>query len=206
MWTEERDREIKVSRDRVSGEGRVRGFGGPRVLVAAGILTSAFCLLTSAFGRGTWHGIYSDAPIAVHITPSKKVFQVGDSFRLSITATNTSDRELLIKKDWTEQLVFYHLLPSSLAPRPSPPVPSSQVEWPGKVLIATWMDSIDVVRLEPNQSYTVNRYVRTWIPEDVATFQFRIKLGGVNDYGRKFDMWQGIAWSNPTTLTVKPRR
>ena len=96
--------------------------------------------------------------IAVHITPSKKVYQVGDSFRLNITATNTSDRDLLIKKDWKEQLVFYHIHPTT----------GEQIEWPGKVLIATWMDSTDVVRLEPNQSYTVNRYVRTWIPEDVC--------------------------------------
>jgi len=128
------------------------------------------------------------------------VFRVGDTFRLRITATNTSDRDLLIKRDWKEQLVFYHLLsPSPLTPRPSP------VEWPGRALIATWMDSTDVVRLEPNQSYTVSRYVRTWIPEDVSTFQFRLKLVGIKDYGRKFDMWQGIAWSNPITLTVKPK-
>jgi hypothetical protein len=158
-------------------------------------LFSLLALHSSLFAQGVWRGVYDDAPIAVHITPSQKVYQVGDSFRLSITATNTSDRDLLIKRDWTEQLVFYHLHPTT----------GEQIEWPGKVLIATWMDSTDVVRLEPNQSYTVNRYVRTWIPEDVATFQFRLKLVGIKDYGRKFDMWQGIAWSNAATLTVKPR-
>jgi hypothetical protein len=49
------------------------------------------------------------------------------------------------------------------------------------------------------------RAIRVWVPEDVSTFQFRLKLGGVKDYGRKFDMWQGIAWSNAIALTVKPR-
>lgn len=188
MWTEERDR--------VGRETGVQGFRGSRVPARAGILVSGFWILNSAFALASWHGIYDDAPIAVHITASKKVYQVGDSFRLNITATNTSDRDLLIKKDWKEQLVFYHLRPTT----------GEQIEWPGKVLIATWMDSADVVRLKPNQSYTVKRYVRTWIPEDVATFQFRLKLVGIKDYGRKFDTWQGVAWSNPITLTVRPKR
>jgi len=156
-------------------------------------LNAVCCLLYAA--DSAWHGVYHDGPVSVHIASNQKVFQVGDSFRLSITATNTSDRNLLTKRDWEEQLVFYHINPST----------GEQVEWPGKLLIATWMDSTDVVRLEPNQGYTVNRYVRTWIPEDVSTFQFRVKLGGIRDYGRKFDMWQGIAWSNAITLTVKPR-
>ena len=46
---------------------------------------------------------------------------------------------------------------------------------------------------------------RVWIPEDVSTFQFRLKLVGVKDYAYKLDTWQGIAWSNPITLTVKPK-
>ena len=196
MWTEHRERETKGEKDEVSGNGRAWGATGSGVRVLPAILMSAFCILTSAFASGVWHGIYHDGPVAIHITPCKKVFQVGDSFRLSITATNTSDRELFVKRDWTEQLVFYHIQP----------VAGEQIEWPGKLLIATWMDSSDVVRLVPNQSYTVTRYVRTWIPEDVSTFQFRLKLGGIKDYGHKFDMWQGIAWSNPITLTVKPRR
>ena len=183
MWTEQRDREIEGQRDQVVG-------------IRAVVSTLAFLLLTLSFATaGQWRGIYDDAPLAVHISSTRKVYQVGDSSRLSITATNTSDRALLIKKDWKEQLVFYHLHPTT----------GEQVEWPGNVLIATWMDSTDVVRLEPNQNYTVSRYVRTWIPEDVSTFQFRLKLVGIKDYGRKFDMWQGIAWSNPITLTVKPR-
>jgi len=184
---------VKWSSGRVSE--RVRGSRGSRVLVGPAVLAFGFCLLAFDFSLASWHGIYDDAPIAVHITPSKTVYQVGDSFRLSITATNTSDRALLIKKDWKEQLVFYHLHPAT----------GEQIEWPGKMLIATWMDSTDVVRLEPNQSYTVNREVRTWIPEDVSRFQFRLKLVGIKDYGCKFDMWQGIAWSNPITLTVKPK-
>ena len=114
------------------------------------------------------------------------MYSVGDSFRLNITATNTSDRDLLIKKDWSEQLVFYHLLPgssptpsrqSSLAPNPQPLVPFQQVEWPGQVLVATWIDSSDVVLLKPNESYTVRRDVRVWTPDDVATFLFRLFTG-----------------------------
>jgi hypothetical protein len=197
------------------------------VPIRAAILLSLFTLLTSLFATAAqWRGIYDDAPIAVRITPNKKVFHVGDTFRLAISATNTSDRDLLIKRDWKEQLVFYHLLPSSRAPRPARRIPGPrsldsgpqstvpgpesleaplQVEWPGRALIATWIDSTDVVRLRPGESYTVNRDVRVWIPDDVATFQFRLKLVGVKDYGRKFDMWQGIAWSNAITLTVKPK-
>jgi hypothetical protein len=178
-------------------------------------LAFGFCLLAFDFALAGWHGVYDDSPVAVHIVPNKNVYKVGDSFRLKITATNTSDRALLIKKDWKEQLVFYHLpspsplVPargSSLAPNPQPLAPPSQVEWSGQLLIATWMDSSDVVLLKPHQSYTVNRYVRTWIPEDVSTFPFRLKLGGVKDYGHKFDMWRGIAWSNAIKLTVQPKR
>jgi hypothetical protein len=165
------------------------------VRVGSAFLFSLFTLHSSLFALGAWHGVYDDGPVAVHITPNHKTFSVGDTFRLTITATNTSDRDLLIKRDWKEQLVLYHIHPTT----------GEQIEWPGRLLIATWMDSGDVVRLKPNQSYTVNRYIRVWIPEDVSTFQFRLKLGGIKDYGRKFDMWQGIAWSNPITLTVKPK-
>jgi hypothetical protein len=160
------------------------------------LVVSSFVILSaSSAAAAEWHGVYDDAPLSVHITPDKEVYQVGDSFRLSITATNTSDRGLLIKRNWKEQLVFYHIHPTT----------GEQIEWPGKLLIATWMDSSDVVRLEPAQSYTVDRYVRTWIPEDASTFQFRLALGGIKDYAYKFDMWQGIAWSNPITLTVRPK-
>jgi len=163
--------------------------------VLSAILTSVFCILTSASASGVWHGVYHDGPISVHITPNQKSFGVGDTFRLAITATNTSDRDLLMKRDWKEQLVLYHIHPTT----------GEQIEWPGQLLTATWMDSSDVVRLKSNQSYTVNRYIRVWIPEDVSTFQFRLKLGGIKDYGRKFDMWQGIAWSGPITLTIRPK-
>jgi hypothetical protein len=184
---------------------RAQGSGGPRVglnghcrTVRAGsaVLALGFCLLAFDFALAGWHGVYQDGPIAVHIVPNKSVCQVGDTFRLAITAKNTSDRDLLIKRDWKEQLVFYHLHPAT----------GEQIEWPGRVLIATWLDSSDVVRLKPDESYTVKRDVRVWTPDDVATFQFRLKLVGVKDYGRKFDTWQGIAWSNAITLTVEPGR
>jgi len=175
--------------------GRVQGFRGPRVRVRTAILTSAFCILQLALAA-QWRGIYDDAPIAVHITPNKKVYQVGDSFRLTITATNTSDRELLIKQDWQEQLVFYHIHPTT----------GEQIEWPGQLLIATWMDSSDAVRFAPNESYRVKRDVRVWTADDAATFPFRLKLGGIKDLGHKFAMWQGIAWSNAIALTVRPKR
>jgi len=193
MWTKPRDREIKGSREQGGGT-RVRRSRGSVVRVRSSVLAFAFCTLQFALALHQWHGVYDDAPISVHITPDKEVYQVGDSFRLSITATNTSDRDLLIKQDWKEQLVFYHIHPTT----------GEQIEWPGKLLIATWMDSSDVVRLEPNESYTVDRYVRTWILEDASTFQFRLALGGIKDYAYKFDMWQGIAWSNAIELTVKP--
>jgi len=191
MWTEKSAQVLQCTSGRVKE--RVRGFTGSRVRV--GILVSGLCILNSGFSEGLWRGVYDDAPIAVHITPNKKVFHVGDTLRLNITATNTSDRAVLLKRDWKEQLVFYHIHPTT----------GEQVEWPGRVLIATWLDSTDVVRLEPGESYTVKRDIRVWIPEDASTFQFRLKLVGVKDYGRRFDTWQGIAWSNAITLTVKPR-
>jgi len=168
-------------------------------LVVLAALNAVCCVLYAA--DAGWHGIYDDAPIAVHITPNHKTFSVGDTFRLAITATNTSDRDLLIKRDWKEQLVLYHVLLTSTSTLTS----TFPVEWPGRLLTATWVDSSDVVRLKPNQSYTVNRYIRVWIPEDASTFEFRLKLGGVKDYAYEFDMWQGIAWSNAITLTVKPK-
>jgi hypothetical protein len=165
--------------------------------IRTAVLTSALLLLNLSFATaGQWRGVYDDAPISVHITPDKKLYHVGDTFRLSITATNTSDRALLIKKDWKEQLMFYHIHPTT----------GEQVEWPGQLLIATWMDSSDVVRLDPDKSYAVKRDVRVWTTDDVATFPFRLKLGGIKDYGHRFDTWQGFAWSNPITLTVKPKR
>jgi len=159
-------------------------------------LFSFFTLYSSLFALAGWRGIYDDAPIAVRIAPDKKVYHVGDTLGLAITATNTSDRDLLIKRDWKEQLVFYHLHPKT----------GEQIEWPGQVLVATWIDSSDVVLLKPNESYTVRWDVRVWTPDDVATFPFRVKLVGIKDYGREFDTWQGIAWSNAINLTVRPKR
>jgi hypothetical protein len=186
-----------------------RSFFVPRPSSIVFLTLNATCCLLHAAGSA-WHGVYQDGPIAVHITPSRRVYQVGDSFRLQITATNTSDRDVLIKRDWAEQLAFYHLRPRDMTELSDksdrvPKAEDEQVEWPGNVLIATWMDSSDVVRLRPNESYVVNREIRVWTPDDVATFPFRLKLVGIKDYGRKFDMWQGVAWSNPVTLTVKAR-
>ncbi len=172
----------------------VRGFWGSGVLARIGILVSGFWILNSGLSFADWHGVYDDAPISVHIKPSKRLYHVGDTFRLSITATNTSDRDLLIKRDWNEQLVFYHIHPGT----------GEQIEWPGQLLLATWVDSSDVVRLAPNESYTIKRDIRVWTTDDVATFPFRLKLGGIKDYGHKFAMWRGIAWSNAITLTVRP--
>jgi hypothetical protein len=180
----------------VAGHRWVQGFWGSGVRVGPAVLAFGLCLLAFDFAVAGWRGVYHDGPVSVHIVPNQKLYHVGDTFRLSIKATNTSDRALLIKRDWKEQLVLYHLHPTT----------GEQIEWPGKLLIATWMDSSDVVRLEPNESYTVKRDVRVWTADDVATFHFRLKLGGVKDYGRKFDMWQGIAWSNAITLTVRPKR
>ena len=218
---------VKWSSGRVNA--RVQGFWGwPQrplsdsagVRVGPAVLAFGFCLLAFDLALAGWHGVYDDAPISLHITPSKKVYQVGDTFRLSITATNTSDRALLIKKDWKEQLVFYHLRTQDMPGKPGlyrasersgglsrfSRVQTEQIEWPGQVLVATWLDSSDVVRLKPGESYTVKRDVRVWTSDDVARFPFRLKLVGIKDYGRKFDTWQGIAWSNPITLTVKPKQ
>jgi hypothetical protein len=165
------------------------------------LLTLSFPLLTLSFATaGQWRGVYHDAPIAVHITPNRDTFAVGDTFRLDITATNTSDRDVLLRRNWREQLVLYHLLLTST----STSALASQVEWPGQACVATWVDSSDVVVLKPGESYTRNRYIRVWIPEDAATFEFRVKLVGVKDYAYRYDMWQGVAWSNAITLTVRP--
>ncbi len=144
---------------------------------------------------GAWHGIYHDGPIAVRIAPNQKSYVVGDTFRLTVTATNTSDHDVLMRKNWNEQLVLYHIHPTT----------GEQVEWPGRVCVATWLDSSDVVRLKPGQDYAVKRLIRRWIPEDVSTFEFRLKLVGVKDYARRFDTWQGIAWSNALRITVRPK-
>jgi len=163
---------------------------------SATALLALLTLHSSLLAVGVWRGVYHDGPVALSIKPNQRAYTVGDNFRLSLTAINTSDRVVLIKRDWGEQLVFYHLHPTT----------GEQVEWPGRLLIATWLDSSDVVRLRPGESYKVERRVRVWTADDVATFQFRAKLGGVKDYGRRFDTWQGVAWSNPITLTVRPRQ
>jgi len=157
------------------------------------ILLSALCLLTSALAvAGQWHGVYDDAPIAVRLEAGKSGYRVGDTFRIEVTATNTSDRGVLVRRDWKEQLVFYHIHPTT----------GEQVEWPGRVNNATWLDSGDVVRLKPGASYSVRRAVRVFIPDDVSTFEFRVKLVGVKDYGMRFDTWQGEAWSNAVRIAV----
>jgi hypothetical protein len=102
---------------------------------------------------------------------------------------------VLLRKNWREQVVFYHLQPRT----------GEQVEWPGRVNTATWLDSSDVVRLGPESSYSVGPRVRVFGPDDAAAFDFRVKLCGVKDYGRRYTTWQGVAWSNSIRVTVKSR-
>ncbi len=89
---------------------------------------------------GPWHGICHDGPVTVHISPNRKTFSVGDTFRLDITVANTSDRDLLIRWNWNEQIMLYHIHSTT----------DEQIEWSGQLCIATWMDSSDVVKLSPN--------------------------------------------------------
>jgi len=155
-------------------------------------LTFALCTLQSALAAGPWHGVYDDAPLAVKIRADRASYHIGDTFRIWVTATSTSDRPVLLRRNWKEQLVFYHIHPTT----------GEQIEWPGRINNATWLDSTDVVRLKPGASYSVLRLVRVFIEDDVSTFEFRVKLCGVKDYGRKFDTWQGEAWSNAIKVTV----
>jgi|WetSurMetagenome_2_1015567.scaffolds.fasta_scaffold88254_2 hypothetical protein len=66
-----------------------------RSLGVTACLASAFCLLAFDLASAGWHGVNGDGPIAAHTVSDKRVCQVGDSFRPSMTATNTSDRALL---------------------------------------------------------------------------------------------------------------
>jgi len=136
--------------------------------------------------------VYDDAPFRVHLAAVKPAFRVGDTMRVGIYALNTSDRDVLLRRNWREQVVCYHIHPAT----------GEQVEWPTYVCNAAWLDSADVVRLAPGDSFGMVRNIKELIPEDVATFEFRVKLCGVKDYGRRFDTWRGEAWSNPVRVTV----
>lgn len=129
------------------------------------------------------------------IAADRRTYRVGDTFRLRISAINTSDRQVLLKVGWREQLAFYHLHPQT----------REQVEWPGRVCNAAWLDSAEVVQLGPGQSHVETRGIRVFTPDDVCTFDFRLKLGGIKDFARRFDTWQGFAWSNPLRVTVVDR-
>lgn len=142
-----------------------------------------------------WRRVYDDAPIRVRLRPVKPRFFVGETLRVSIYAVNTSDREVLLRRNWREQIVCYHIHPYT----------GEQIEWPAYINTATWLDSSDIVRLLPGDSFGMVRNIKELIPEDVATFDFRVKLVGVKDYGRRFDTWEGEAWSNPIRITVARR-
>jgi hypothetical protein len=152
--------------------------------------SSVALLLASLAG---WHGIYDDAPVRVRVAASRRVFHVGDTFELQVTALNTSDRTLLLRRDWREQLSFYHLHPQT----------GEQVEWPGRVCNAAVIDSNDVVRLDPGERYSVKRRLKVLTGDDVAEFDFRVRLWGVKDYGERFRMWAGSAWSGPIRVRVR---
>jgi hypothetical protein len=153
------------------------------VLFAAGVLSAT---------EGVWHDVYDDAPLQLRLRPSKVTYAVGDTFRISLEAVNTSDHAVLLRRDWREQLVYYHIHPNT----------GEQVEWPGRVRIATVVDSNDVVTLRPGGSYGVSRPIKVLIGEDVATFDFRVKMVGPKDLNARYAMWQGQVWSNPIRVTV----
>ncbi|MBM3322160.1 hypothetical protein FJY69_01570 [candidate division WOR-3 bacterium] len=142
-----------------------------------------------------WHGVYHDSPLALEVRPDRASYHPGDTFRVTVSATNTGDRLLLLRRDWREQLVFYHLNP----------LDSFMVEWPGRVNTATWLKPDDTVLLRPGQRYSFTRLVYVFIPEDTLPFPFRVKLVGVKDYGRVFATWQGETWSPAIVVNLSPR-
>jgi hypothetical protein len=142
-----------------------------------------------------WHHVYDDAPLRVHLRPQTPEFRVGDTMRVGIYAVNTSDRDVLLRRNWREQVVLYHIHP----------ITGEQVEWPARINTATWLDSADVVRLLPGDSFGMVRDVKELTVEDIATFELRVKLVGVKDYGRRLATWSGEAWSNPIIVTVVGR-
>lgn len=158
------------------------------------LLASAIVLSCAPRSAGRWQRVYDDAPVRVHLRSLRPAFRVGDTMRVSVYAVNTSDREVLLRRNWREQLVCYHIHPTT----------GEQVEWPNYINTATWLDSADVVRLAPGDSYGMVRNIKELIQEDVATFDFRVKLVGVKDYAGRFATWQGEAWSNPVRITVRP--
>jgi len=144
---------------------------------------------------GEWQGVYHDAPLNLRLSSDKPRYAVGDTFRIQLAVTNSSDRPVLLRRDWREQLVLYHIHPTT----------GEQVEWPGRVRIATQVDSADVVSLRPGASYESGRPVRVFIEEDVAEFDFRVKLVGPKDLYGRYAMWQGHVWSNPIRVVVTGR-
>jgi len=91
------------------------------------------------------------------------------------------------------KLSYYHLQPQT----------GEQIEWPGRVCNAAWVDSADVVQLAPGRNYVETRGIRMFTADDVCEFDFRLKLWGIKDFARRFDTWQGIAWSNLLRVTVR---
>ncbi len=160
--------------------------------MAKGFVTLGLvCLVAVA----QWHGVYHDSPLALKVRPDRARYHPADTFRITVTATNTSDRPVLLRRNWREQLVFYHLNP----------LDSFMVEWPGRVNTATWLKPDDTVLVRPGQSYSFSRLVYVFIPEDTLPFQFRVKLVGVKDYGRVFATWQGEVWSPAVRINLSSR-
>lgn len=147
----------------------------------------------TATARAGWRGIYDDAPIALRIHPDRARYRVGDTFRIVLTAWNTSDRPVEMRRDWREQVSYYHLHPAT----------GQQIEWPGRVCNAARVEAADVLRLRPGERYSVTRAIRLFSADDVAEFQFRVKLWGVRDLNCRFSLWEGQVWSNSVRVTVR---
>lgn len=152
-------------------------------------------ICSPATSTGKWLGVYHDAPLVLHLESDRPRYAVGDTFRIRLTATNSSDRTVVLRRDWREQLVLYHIHPTT----------GEQVEWPGRVRIATQVESTDVVSLKPGASHEFERPIRVFIDEDVSEFDFRVKLVGPKDLYGRYAMWQGHVWSNPIRVTVRNR-
>jgi hypothetical protein len=158
------------------------------------LLLAVLCSVAAA--ADGWHDIYHDAPLDLRLNSDRQRYAVGDTFRIQLAATNSSDRTVLLRRDWREQLVLYHIHPTT----------GEQVEWPGRVRIATQVDSTDVVSLKPGESFEFERPVRIFIDEDVAQFDFRVKLVGPKDLHGRHAMWQGHVWSNPIKVVVTAKQ
>lgn len=159
-------------------------------------LLALLTMLTPNRDGERWRDVYDDAPLRLRLSAERRRYTVGDTFRVVLEAKNTSDRPLMIRRNWHEQVVYYHIHPLT----------GEQIEWPGRVRIATMLDSTDVVTLPPGARYRVVRPVKILIDEDVATFAFRVKFVSPKDLSGRYRMWEGHVWSNPITVTVAAQK